>query len=196
MSDLVNYLPPYFKPDEVLSILEKHNCQLKIVKPRKTKLGDFRASNASHIQPVITINSNLNPYAFAVTLLHELAHLLCYINYNWRKIKPHGQEWKQQFKSLLVKYIRDFPVDVQDALLVYLQNPKASSCTDMELQKVLKKYDSKKVTHLEDLAEDTHFVLKGKTFKKGPQLRKHFKCIDLATKRQYRVHPLAEVESL
>ena len=194
--ELNNHLPQNFNLEEIIEILEKHNCELKISRPRKTKLGDFRASNAKHINPVITINNNLNQHAFAVTLLHEIAHLLTWVKYDWRKIKPHGQEWKQEFKSLLVKHIRDFPEDVQDALLVYLQNPKASSCTDTNLQKVLKKYNSNNTntTYLEDLEIGSKFLLNNKTFVSVSKLRKRYKCEDVNSKRMYYVSPLAEVD--
>jgi predicted SprT family Zn-dependent metalloprotease len=191
---MTNHLPPNFNTEEVVEILAEHSCQLKISRPRKTKLGDFRASNAKHISPVITINNNLNQYAFAVTLLHEVAHLLTWVKYDWRKIKPHGQEWKQQFKALLVKYIRDFPEDVQDALLIYLQNPKASSCTDTNLQKVLKKYNTNaEVVHLEDIEIGSKFNLNKKTFVSISKLRKRYKCQDVNSKKMYYVSPLAEV---
>ena len=98
---------------------------------------------------------------------------------------------------MLVTHIRDFPIDVQDALLIYLQNPKASSCTDTNLQKVLKKYNSNsKILHLEDIEIGSKFNLNEKTFVSISKLRKRYKCQDVNTKRMYYVNPLAEVELL
>ena len=43
-----------------------------VAKPRRTRLGDFRVLPNSQTQ--ITVNANLNPYAFLITYVHEVAH--------------------------------------------------------------------------------------------------------------------------
>ena len=55
-------------------LIEKHNFTLKIVNQRQTKHGDFRKLPNGRFQ--ITINNNLNPYQFLLTLIHEIAHLV------------------------------------------------------------------------------------------------------------------------
>ena len=195
---LNTYLPNNFNTEEVLQLLKIHDCRLTITPPRKTKLGDFKINIVGYPNPIITINNNLNKFAFAVTLLHEIAHLLVWINNkNYLKLKPHGYEWKKEFKALLVKHIRDFPTDIQDALLLYMQNPKASSCTDSNLKKTLQNYNAKNnLLLVENIEIGSLFILNGRTFKKGSLLRKHYKCLELASKKEYRVHALAEVEIL
>ncbi|HMS64273.1 MAG TPA: hypothetical protein PKD83_03365 [Ignavibacteria bacterium] len=74
-------------------------------------------------------------------------------------------------------------------------NPKASSCADTELMKILKKYDTgSEYVHLEDIPQKSVFKLKsGRTFIKGERLRKRYKCVDISNKKIYLVSPVAEV---
>ena len=75
-NSLADFLPDKTN-DYVLSLLKRYPVVFKVVSPRKTKLGDFRASNKSG-RCQITINNNLEPLNFLITTLHEIAHL-----YNW-----------------------------------------------------------------------------------------------------------------
>lgn len=54
----------------------------------------------------ITINQNLNKYAFLLTLVHEIAHLITYVNHGWN-VKGHGPEWKNCFKKQITPFMRD-----------------------------------------------------------------------------------------
>ena len=50
------------------------DVDIRVVKPRKSKLGDFRCNlNRKYI---ISINNNLNQFSFLITLIHELLMLL------------------------------------------------------------------------------------------------------------------------
>ena len=64
-----------YVPENSIKILkswiEELDIDIKIITPRKTKLGDFRYSNGNSL---ITINNNLNKYSFLITLTHEIAH--------------------------------------------------------------------------------------------------------------------------
>lgn len=88
-----------------------------------------------------------------------------------------------------------FPGEISECLKNYSVNPKASSCADTELIKVLKKYDSdSEFVHLEDIPENSVFSLKsGRSFIKGEKIRKRYKCIDTRNKKLYLVSPVAEV---
>ncbi len=90
------------------------------------------------------------------------------------------------------------PKDVESALLNSLVNVKASSCSDLNLFRVLKKYneDHHVKTHLEELEENEHFLLNGKQFAKGKLRRKRYLCTEVPTRKQYLVSALAEVEKL
>ena len=82
------------------ALWEQHQFELRVVRPRRTRLGDF--TKKPHERPRITINSNLNPYSFLITYLHEVAHHIVYSVRYKKKIAPHGPEWKQAFRELLL----------------------------------------------------------------------------------------------
>ena len=103
LTALQDYLPPHCF-DEVLKYLNAFQVQLTITRQRNTILGDFR--NAHQGKPHrISINGNLNSYSFLITLLHELAHLLTYNNFQ-HKVLPHGKEWKKTFSDLLLTFLK------------------------------------------------------------------------------------------
>lgn len=176
--------------------MAKHQVHLKISKPRQTKLGDYRSPYGDKGHRV-SINVNLNKYAFFITLVHEFAHLLTWEKFQ-RGVAPHGKEWKGYFKELLLPFTEKgvFPLDIQKALQKYLNNPAASSCTDANLMKVLYAYDVKTDSVLlESLPMDTVFrTPNGMVFKKGEKLRKFYKCTLLENEKPYRVNGLAKVK--
>lgn len=175
--------------------IDYFQCEFKISKSRATKQGDYRHPfrGAGH---KISVNNNLNPYAFLVTTVHEFAHLLTW-NDHKNRVKPHGEEWKHNFKRMMVPFLEQdiFPLGVHQAIIAYLSNPSASSCTDLTLSRALKKYDTGgDQSRLEELPHNTVFTIKdGRKFKKGEQLRKRFRCICLDNGNIYLFSPLAEV---
>ncbi|MCE3295599.1 MAG: hypothetical protein K0R65_1313 [Crocinitomicaceae bacterium] len=192
---LKSFLPAGFE-EMVADLVFAEPVSFKIVKPRNTKLGDFRAGlNGERHQ--ITVNGNLNPYSFLITTLHEFAHLKAFVAFGHR-IKPHGEEWKNEYRKLLLPAIDSklLPADIVQALMNSLINTKASSCSDIGLMRVLKNYDSKvsDTVFLESLPRNSIFILQGKQFMKGELRRKRYLCEDLITKRKYLVHALSEVE--
>ncbi|NGM72405.1 sprT domain-containing protein [Sphingobacterium sp. SGL-16] len=171
-------------------------CRFKVTKSRASKLGDYRAPFRGSPHQ-ITVNHDLNPYAFLMTTVHEFAHLKTYQDFK-NLVKPHGEEWKNNFKSLIQPFLKlnIFPSDIVIAINNYMNNPAASSCTDLNLYRVLKKYDTKisEVTHVEELPEQAVFQLKnGRTFQKMEKLRKRYKCLEISTQKIYLFHPVAEV---
>jgi hypothetical protein len=138
----------------------------------------------------------MNKYAFLITLVHEIAHLSNY-NKNKNAVKPHGEEWKFHYKILMQQFLIPdiFPVDIITALRKYMNNPAASSCSDINLLRILKKYDERQDTVLlEELALGTAFQYnKSRNFIKGEQIRKRFKCKEVSTNRMYLFNPLTEV---
>lgn len=175
--------------------IDYFQCEFKISKSRASKQGDYRHPfrGAGH---KISVNNNLNPYAFLVTTVHEFAHLITW-NDHKNKVKPHGEEWKHNFKRMMLPFLEEdiFPADVHHAITSYLMNPSASSCTDLKLSRALKKYDTARDhSRLEELPHDTVFTIKdGRKFKKGEQLRKRFRCVCLDNGNVYLFSPLAEV---
>jgi len=176
------------------------NIHMRITRSRASKFGDYRplGGKSGH---QITVNHDLNQYAFLITFVHEVAHLLAETNHK-KRISPHGQEWKAEFSHLLNYFLKQniFPPDLVGALTSYMRNLAATSCSDLDLMRALKKYNAKKeadIQHLEDLPQHTLFKLhssKSKLiFKKGEKIRTRFHCLEMTTKREYFVNPLAEV---
>jgi hypothetical protein len=88
-----------------------------------------------------------------------------------------------------------FPLEVLIVIKSYLSNPAASSCSDENLTRSLRRFDAKPVTYLEELSSNAVFRLQtGRVFRKGQQKRKHFLCTELTTNKLYLISPLAEVE--
>ncbi|RZK82169.1 MAG: sprT domain-containing protein, partial [Pedobacter sp.] len=96
--------------------IDYFQCEFKISKSRSTKLGDYRHP-FNGVGHKISVNNNLNQYSFLVTTVHEFAHLLTW-NDHKNKVKPHGEEWKKNFKRMMVPFIDQqvFPEDIQYAI--------------------------------------------------------------------------------
>jgi len=182
--------------EEVLYYLQHYHVHLTITRQRQSILGDYR-----HARPDknhrISVNGNLNQYAFLITLLHELAHLFTYEKFGHR-VQSHGPEWKNEFSKILAKFLlhKVFPADIEKALLHTLQNPAASSCGDEKLLRVLHQYGHKTdgVHLVEQLPEGSLFEIKGgRVFKKGEKIRKRFKCTEVVTGKIYLFSAVYEV---
>ncbi|MGG9964444.1 SprT-like domain-containing protein [Ferruginibacter sp. SUN106] len=185
--------------EEVLYYLQHYKVHLTITRQRQTILGDYRHAHADKTHR-ISVNGNLNKYAFLITLLHELAHLFTYEQFGHR-VMAHGKEWKNEFSKILAKFLlkKVFPTDIERALLQTLQNPAASSCGDEKLLRVLNNYDDKKpgMQLVENLAEGSLFKIKGgRIFKKGEKIRKRYKCVEVKTGKLYLFSAVYEVEIL
>ena len=193
---LRNYIPIKALP-KVLSLLDCDNLLVKIKKERKTRHGDYKQlPNGKH---QITINSNLNPYRFLITLIHEIAHFEAFKSYG-KFIKPHGAEWKKTFQHLMLPFLNPevFPDDLLPLLAKHFKNPKASSDTDASLALALKEFDEpNNKTYIFEVPFGQHFKLyNGKVFKRGKKRIKRFECIEIKTGRLYLFNPNAEVELL
>ena len=195
---LTSYLPEGSFED-VHYYLQNHKVHLTVSRKRQTILGDYRHahSNKNHR---ISVNGNLNNYAFLITLLHELAHLFTYEKFG-SGVQAHGREWKDEFGKILAKFLlkKLFPPDIEKALLSTLKNPAASSCGDEKLLRVLHHYDKKDAgVHLvEQLVIGANFSIKdGRIFKKGEKIRKRFKCVEIKTGKLYLFSPLYKVQSI
>lgn len=176
----------------------KHKIHLKISKSRSTKLGDYRPPirTTNHR---ISINHDLNPYAFLITFVHELAHLKVFDKHN-RDVLPHGKEWKQEYKSLMQMFLDNntFPDDINIVLKKSIMNSRASSTSDLALSRALSRYDKPATnSKLEVLETGTIFQTQnGRRFQKGERIRTRYKCLNLQNKRYYLFHPLTPVEAI
>lgn len=195
----VNHLQQYLPPgtgDKVLAFLHRFRVHLTVTLERKTILGDYRHRTVDRHHR-ISVNGNLHPYAFLITLLHELAHLLTFEQHG-NRVPAHGREWKTIYGGLLAEFVghKVFPPDIEAELKISLQNPAASSCAEDGLLRVLRRYDSSKdgLHLLEELPPGALFrISDGRIFRKGEQLRKRFKCQEVSTGKWYLFSPVYEV---
>lgn len=195
---LSKYMPEKAAPIISAWIIDS-GCLFRIARSRKTKLGDYTAPFRG--QPhKISVNHDLNPYAFLITTIHEFAHLKTWQQFK-NRVKPHGTEWKNHFKHLMDPFLQlnIFPPDVLEAITQYMNNPAASSCTDLNLYRTLRKHDSHKETieTVESIADNAFFIIKGgRLFQKKEKLRKRYKCLEINSNRMYLFHPVAEVKTV
>ena len=196
---LAEFLPPDTY-ESVVPFFHAHNIHLTLTHERKSVLGDYRVPTKSQPAHRISINATLNRYSFLITLLHELAHLLTW-NHFGSKATPHGREWKTQFRHLLVPYMgrRIFPPEVEEALLAYLLNPAASTCTDARLYKALYRYDTRKPGYrlVDDIRVEGHFMTEdGRMWQKVEALRTRARCRCLKTGKMYFFQGIVEVKAV
>lgn len=190
---LEKYLPGE-AVDTIYEWLQKYRIHLKISRKRTSKLGDYRPPQRGNGHG-ITINHDLNKYAFLITLVHEIAHLVAWEKYG-NRVKAHGTEWKHEFRELMEPFFRMgiFPGDVEQALRSYLKKSYASSGSDIGLTRALHQHDDNPGITLEMLEEGSVFRLpNGRVFKKGALLRKRYRCMSLDNHRVYLVNPLVRV---
>jgi len=194
---LLNTHLPSIANDYCFQLYKKYQFQLKITAPRKTKLGDyrFRPSKKTHI---ITINCNLNPYAFLIVYLHEVAHCITTIKHGF-VTKPHGGYWQDEMISLLDPLMQKgiFPKDIEEALHSYLKAPKATSCAHPSLTRALRLYDpASDLVALEQLSDGQEFLFQTKQFRKKKVRRTRVTCLELSRNRTYLISCLALVQPL
>lgn len=185
----------------VADLLVARPIDVRICRPRRTKLGDHRPPSRGVRQHRISVNADLNPYAFLTTLLHEIAHADVWeaCGRRWRRPRPHGREWKGAFGRLLEPVVDSawLPDDVATALAASMKNPAAMSCTDRGLVLALARYDVSATprTRVEDLSSGQLFrVESGQVFRLGARMRTRFRCVEPTTGAEYRVHGLAFAE--
>jgi hypothetical protein len=182
----------------VVQLIHQYKVHLTVTRARKSVLGDYRHPfmGSNH---KITVNGNLNQYEFLITLLHELAHLLCFEQHR-NRVEAHGKEWKNFYGSLLKAFIDLdlFPDDITKSLKKTLLNPAATANGETALLLVLRRYNPLKkagVVVLAHLADGTLFKeIKGRTFRKIKLRRKRIECIEIATGNIYLFSALSEVE--
>ncbi|WP_107037148.1 SprT family zinc-dependent metalloprotease [Brumimicrobium mesophilum] len=194
---LKRYIPECYIP-YIVSLMFSENLAFRISKPRKTKAGDYRPPFKGEPHR-ISINGDLNPYAFLITTVHEFAHMTTYVKYGGQ-VLPHGLEWKSEFKRLLIPVLeqKELPLTIEKALLNSLNNLKASSCTDIHLMRALREFNAldDSTELLENIGNNMYFRLGKMTFQRGILRRRKYLCTEVNTGKKYLVNRLAEVEPL
>ena len=183
----------------IVEWLHQNEVQLKISRSRRTKFGDFKAPKNGEFSR-ISVNHNLNRYAFLITLVHEMAHVKVWKKKNiFRRTSPHGQVWQDTFSSMMQPFIDDnvFPQDLLPSVVHYFKKPKASSVSDQNMMRALKIYDkSNGKPQLNELSLGDKFLFRNTSFEVMKKLRTRFQCRNIQNRRIYLIHGIAEVEQL
>ncbi len=196
----LDYLRRFIPEPAVMKVLEylnQYKVHLTITRERKTVLGDYRHATQYQAHR-ISVNGTLNPYAFLITLVHELAHLVTFTQYG-NRVQAHGKEWKTLYATLLAEFLKEkiFPSDIQQAIRQSMHDLPASSCADEGLMRVLRRYDRNNdgMVMVEDLPEGQLFDIgEGRIFKKGKKLRKRYQCLEIKTGKMYLFSPIYKVK--
>lgn len=198
-SHLSKYIPQS-SLSTIRSYLNNFKISLFLAKPRKSKLGDYRPPRNGKGHR-ISVNEDLNPYAFLLTLVHEIAHAYTFQQYGPGRVAPHGKEWQRNFSKLMQPFLNKetFPTELLPTISQHLTEGRATSCTDPELTTILKKYDQEP-TFLKFIYElpfnETFIWRNGKQFVKQKKLRKRYRCREVDTGYIYLFSPVAEVQPL
>jgi hypothetical protein len=176
--------------------ITRYRIAVRVTRSRSSKYGDYSSPHNGKGHR-ISVNHDLNPYAFLITFTHEVAHLVTYTKYR-RHVNAHGKEWQLEYRQLMEPFLHRnvFPDDLALAVAVHIRKPSASSCSDQQLQRILRRYDNnvKQTLVLEDIPENTRFRIgSGREFVKGKMVRKNYSCMDVKNSHTYFINPLTEV---
>lgn len=181
--------------DYCLDLWWDYRFEFKITKGRQTKLGDYRFHPVKKTH-VVSVNNNLNPFAFLITYIHEVAHLVVF-NDHKNRVSPHGGEWKSAFKQLMLPMLRSdvFPDDILRVLARHMKNPKASSYSDPKLISALSSYDKdQNGILLSQVKTNEQFMFNKRQFTKLELRRTRVVCKEEKTGRKYLISQTAKVE--
>lgn len=190
---------PTAAADYCIDLWKIHAFILHIKGSRKTKLGDFRVDR-SGTRVSISVNGTLNPYAFLVTYLHEVAHL-----HTWQKhksrVKPHGSEWQKQFQLLMQPLLSTeiFPEEILTPLRHYMQAPAASSSSHQPLWIALRAFDEQTPENallLSQIPDGNKFRFSQTVYQKVEVRRTRALCYNLSNGRRYLISTAAQVEQV
>ncbi|MDP6934025.1 MAG: SprT-like domain-containing protein, partial [Myxococcota bacterium] len=177
----------------VIRWLEPHHCSVKVTGPRRTKKGDFRAPHRGK-GAAITVNRDLGPLQFVLTLTHEIAHLHTWAS-SRRRVRPHGPEWKDRFAALLRELagVGSLPEPYRLALLAHADRPRSTASIDLHLWSVLQELEGDDDCLLDSLVPGARFGYRGRRFEKVRTARTRCLCRDLGNDRQYFISRMAPV---
>lgn len=193
----------YFPPTAAAycqALWQQYNFTFRVVKPRQTRLGDFRVLPNQQIQ--ITVNANLNPYAFLITYIHEVAHADVNLHYK-RRVQPHGIAWQTAFQRLMLPLLTEtvFPEAILRPLRQYMTKPAATTYANPVLMAALRQEDAtvsesveEKKVILSRVPEGQLFQFAKKTYVRGTLRRTRVVCKEVSTGRSYAILAHAWVE--
>ena len=183
---------------------QQYQFNFKVTKPRRTRLGDFRVLPYNRTQ--ITVNENLNPYAFLITYVHEVAHADVHSQHKSQRkslTRPHGKAWQMAFQRLMLPLLTEavFPVAILQPLRQYLAKPAATTYSNPALMTALRQVDSTQTAHLttnqivlRDVPEGKQFRFAKKTYLRGTLRRTRVVCKEISSGKSYAILAHAWVE--
>jgi SprT protein len=186
MLNLLHWVPAE-SVQRLQKILYTYPTILQIVRPRKTKLGDYRLPPKGE-KHRITINAMEDKDEFLFTLLHELAHLFAFEKYG-RKIQPHGNEWKLEYRMFLLEF--------EDILGTHPRFNMEVTKLPARMSYPISLPENNAQLCVHHLEPGDEFIFNEKRKMKMLQkLRKYYLCKDLNNGKLYRVHPMGKVSKL
>lgn len=181
--------------DYCFTLWEQLKFDFRITKTRQSKFGDYRFDPSSQTH-TISVNHDQSPYAFLITYIHEVAHKVTYDKHR-NTVKPHGKEWKDQFKKLMLPLLREdiFPMDILGPLAKHMKNPKASSVADAQLyEALLHRNPNNNGVTLRQIAPASKFLFKKKIYRKIESKRTRSLCEHIETGKRYLISESAPVQ--
>jgi len=176
-------------------LFDEYRFLFRITAPRKTRLGSFKSVRFGG-RPVIQVNSDLGQYSFLLVFLHELAHLVVHKKYG-RKAKPHGEEWKNAYRNLVLPFFSEqvFPQTLATELHRYFIKTPATFHRDTRLINTLSSFEGGlAIVTVNDIPLNASFTLmSGREFVKLEKLRTRYKCFCPKTRKYYLVPKSAQV---
>ncbi|MGE8556315.1 MAG: SprT-like domain-containing protein [Chryseobacterium jejuense] len=165
---------------------------IKVTRNRNSKLGDYRKlPDNSH---EITVNSTLTPQLFFFVLTHELAHLIAFEKYG-RRISPHGNEWKETFRNMLIESLEIYDEELKPVIVKFSKSPKANFMASPDLVRYFHTEKQDDSLHfIEQLQKGEFFIYRNEKYLLEGLIKKNYLCKNLATGRKYSFKPLARVE--
>ncbi|MDO4224517.1 MAG: SprT-like domain-containing protein [Bergeyella zoohelcum] len=194
----VDVLQRFLPSEACVPFLKKwfgnYPIHIKIKKERNSKLGDYRKMpNKTH---QITLNATLVPQLFFFVLTHELAHLLAFEIYG-RGILPHGKEWKQTYREMLLESISVYETSLQPLILKFAKSPKANFMASPDLVRYFYgETMAENQVFIEDLPTQSSFVYNGKRYILLGKKHRHYLCESTENGRKYLFKSLARVEKM
>ena len=169
-------LPPPIQ-DALWTKLSELNILLEYSDPRKTKLADWRLRDGKQ---KITINYDLHPVQFFITLCHEIAHGITWNQYK-RSVAPHGKEWKNNFRNVILPLlVGHFGENNEKVIKDVMKNPKAAG-----IPSEIRAITNPNQYTVDNIHMGVMFPFDGKMLTKIYKKRTKWVCLEPSTGKQW-----------
>jgi SprT protein len=186
MSNYLQILSKYISKegvDLIFLFFNRYPFHLKILNPRKTRLGDYRYYSEERYHQ-ITINNDLGKDAFLFTLIHEIAHQHVQIKFG-NRVEPHGIEWKETYRELLLLALEKDCFENASLIVESLDNIKSSSVYNKDIFRALYTDPSEDEVFLDSIIKGKDFIFNAVIFTKIEKRRSRTLCLNTEDNRQY-----------